>query len=453
MLALITVNNVCYFQRMLELARRLEQHGGFRACLYLHGFREFETRHRELCAAAGIEVVGTAPPRWFRQLSRIATLGEAASTVRLMRLIRSEIRRHGVDVVIMPEDSPDYGGPAITAAAHAEHVPVAVLATLGNAPLDELANIYMYFDELAGGGVAQRMAGLVFPEWRYRHRGRSILRSPVERILVQKLLRIAADKPWVYYSGHSDAILVDSEEVRMFCVAHGLDASRVRVSGFVEHDILCDGLRNARVLRAQLDGELGLDPDKKILLLALVQSHYIQGAPTCDFQQHAAMVEFIVRTVAASSFNVVVCLHPSMRYEDFRYIEAWGVRVARWETVKLVPICDVYVASGSSTISWAVACGKPVINYDVYRYDLSAYKNAPAVITVQEQKDFVAQVARVDVAAELRALTAQQVAGAKDWGQLDGGAFERIQATLVELVDRAKPVTSRARSTAGSVAG
>src|SRR5689334_21464166 len=126
--ALITVNNLCNFNRMLELARSLEKHG-FQACLYLHGFREFEPRHRELCAAAGIEVVGTAPPRWFGRLSRVATVFEAADTLRLMRMIRSEIRRHGVDVVIMPEDSPDYGGPAITAAAHAEHVPVSVLAS------------------------------------------------------------------------------------------------------------------------------------------------------------------------------------------------------------------------------------------------------------------------------------------------------------------------------------
>ena len=113
--------------------------------------------------------------------------------------------------------------------------------------------------------------------------------------------------------------------------------------------------------RAELDRELGLDPRKRILLLALVQSHYIAGAPTCDFQHHPDMVEFIVKTVAASNFNVVVCLHPSMLFEDYRYIEEWGVKISRWETVRLVSLCDVFVASGSSTISWAVACGNPAI--------------------------------------------------------------------------------------------
>ena len=78
-----------------------------------------------------------------------------------------------------------------------------MLATKGAGPLVEIANIYMYVDKLVRGGVAQRVAGFLFPEWLHHHRGRSILRSPVERILVQELLRIAADKPWVYYSGYA----------------------------------------------------------------------------------------------------------------------------------------------------------------------------------------------------------------------------------------------------------
>jgi hypothetical protein len=435
--ALITINNVCYFQRMLDLARRLEQHGGFRARLYLHGFRELETRHREICRAAGIEVVGATPQRRYGPLARLATLTEAASTLSLMRAIRGAIRTHAIDIVIMPEDSPDYGGPAITKAAHAEDVPVAVLATLGSAPLDELASIYMYFDELAGGGMRQRLVGRLFPEWQRRHHGKAILRSPVERILVQKALRIAAAKPWVYYSGHADAILVDSDEVREFCVTHGLDASRVRVTGFVEHDALFAGMQNRSAVRAQLDAELGLDPLRPILLLALVQEHYIQGAPKCDFQNHADMVAFIVKTVATTNLNVVVSLHPSMSYDAFKYIEAWGPKISRWETVKLVPVCDTFVASGSSTINWAVACGKPVINYDVYRYGLSAFANVPAVMTVQEQADFIARVQRVDDPAALRELTAKQVEAAKRWGRVDGNAFERIRSTLVSLAGAA----------------
>ncbi len=38
--------------------------------------------------------------------------------------------------------------------------------------------------------------------------------------------------------------------------------------------------------------------------------------------------------------------------------------------LSLVPLCSLYVASVSATIRWAIACGKPVVNYDVYRFEL-----------------------------------------------------------------------------------
>jgi hypothetical protein len=432
--ALITVNNACYFKRMLELARRLRQDGDH-VFMYLHGFRHFEAKHRVLCAEAGIQVVGSAPPTWFDILWRYSPVAEAAIALRLSRMIRSLLREHEIDVVIMPEDSPDYGGPMITGAAHAERVPVAVIAALGSAPIEELANIYMYDPELAGGSLAQRIAGRVFPEWRHRHRGKSVLRSPVGRILIQKVMRISAAQPWVYYSGHADAILVDSEEVREFCLAHGLEAKRLQVTGFVEHDGLAADLADRAAARARLDAELGLDSTKPMMLLALVQEHYISGAPTCDFQKHSDMVEFIVKTVAATKFEVVVCLHPSMSHDEFRYIEQFGVKLSRWETVKLVPLCDVYIASGSSTINWAVACGKPVINYDVYRYDLRAFAHAPAVTTLQEQSDFVAAIKRADNARERASWTERAEAAAPRWGKLDGKAYQRIRSTLSHLVN------------------
>ena len=433
MRALITVNNACYFQRMLELARRLVRDGDH-VVIYLHGFRHLEPKYRAHCADAGLEVVGTSPPPWFAHLWRLPPIAEVATTLRLVRMIRELIRRHAIDIVIMPEDSPDYGGPAITAAAHAQHVRVAVIAALGSAPVEELANIYMHAPELASGSATQKIVGRLFPEWRHRQGGKTILRSPVERILVQKLLRMSAERPWVYYSGHADAILVDSDEVREFCLAHGLDAKRVRVTGFVEHDRLAADLANRAAVRARLDKELGLDPHKPLILLALVQEHYISGAPACDFQRHADMVEFIVKSAAASQFEVVVCLHPSMPYDEFSYIEHWGVRISRWETVTLVPVCDVFIASGSSTINWAVACGKPVINYDVYRYDLRAFADAPAVVTVQEQRDFIAAVQRVDDPRERVSWTARAEAAAVRWGRLDGRAYERIRSTLAGLV-------------------
>lgn len=448
---LITVNNHAYFRRMLELAVQLSRDGHFSPCLYLHDLR----RHPALladcieqCARAGIEVVPAelravrAPSRGRRRprhcspdiLGPLVTLAATlVRTLRLIQVIRREIREREVRLVVMPEDSPDYGGPAICRAAHDERVPVAVLGAIGYAPASELARIFRYAPELAGKGLAHALARRLAPKWAREHEGVSILRSPVSTILVQEALGIAAPEPWVYYSGSADSILVDSEAVRESCVGEGLDPTRIRVTGFVEDDLLREGLREAPARREQLARELGIPGDGPILLLALVQAHYVHGAPRCDFAEHGPMVEFIVKTAASTGLRVVVSLHPSMSREDYGYIEEWGVKIAAWPTPRLIPLCDVFVASGSSTIGWAVACGKPVINYDVYRYGLRAFAEARGLVTVQEKDEFRAQVAAVADPEERQRRSALQTACSGRWGKLDGKALERIVATFREL--------------------
>ena len=79
-----------------------------------------------------------------------------------------------------------------------------------------------------------------------------------------------------------------------------------------------------------------------------------------------------------------------------RHIETANVRIAARRTSELVPLCDLYVASVSSTIRWAIACGKPVINYDVYRYRYTDFLNLEGVLVIEEQNEFREIVQRLD---------------------------------------------------------
>ena len=58
------------------------------------------------------------------------------------------------------------------------------------------------------------------------------------------------------------------------------------------------------------------------------------------------------------------------------------MRIAARKTSELVPLCDLYVASVSSTIRWAIACGKPVVNYDVYRYRYTDFISLDGVLII-----------------------------------------------------------------------
>jgi hypothetical protein len=117
-----------------------------------------------------------------------------------------------------------------------------------------------------------------------------------------------------------------------------------------------------------------------------------------------------------------------------RPLETSDMRLATTRTAELVPLCDVYVAWVSSTIRWAIACAKPVINYDVYRYRYTDYLGLKGVITIEEQSQFLDVLRRMTSdAAFWNEIAERQEAEAPRWGNFDGKARQRIAALLHEL--------------------
>ena len=102
------------------------------------------------------------------------------------------------------------------------------------------------------------------------------------------------------------------------------------------------------------------------------------------------------------------------------------------DTALLIPLCDFYVAFASATIRWAITASKPVLNYDIFRYDYEDYKFEPAVISVNSLQSFERQLGKLcsekDYFASLKR-TQQECA--KNWGMLDG----LCETRLIELCD------------------
>jgi hypothetical protein len=95
------------------------------------------------------------------------------------------------------------------------------------------------------------------------------------------------------------------------------------------------------------------------------------------------------------------------------------------------------VASVSSTIRWAIACGKPVINYDVYRYRYTDFLNIDGVLVTEEYEQFRGWIRGLTGDADqLEALRQRQMRAARRWGFLDGRCSERILKVLTDAVER-----------------
>ena len=108
------------------------------------------------------------------------------------------------------------------------------------------------------------------------------------------------------------------------------------------------------------------------------------------------------------------------------------------DTATLVPLCDLYVAAISATIRWAIACGKPVVNYDVFQYRFDDYDGVPGNILVNDIALLPAGAQRLAANPErLAALASAQSTVAQDWGRLDGESSRRMLALIDRLLTSA----------------
>jgi hypothetical protein len=208
------------------------------------------------------------------------------------------------------------------------------------------------------------------PRWIVNYKGRPLLRMHSSQLIASEYACIAPPQPFIVNSGYADKILVESERMLEVYRRYSFPEKQLALTGSAADDMLHAGLSERSARREALYRRLNLPASRPLLLSALVPNQLARPVPLCEFNIYADLVEFWVRTIAAcgDKYNVVLKISPRDRREDLLHLEKFGIAIAPDDMVDLVPLADVFVASVSSTIRWAVACGIPCINYDVYHY-------------------------------------------------------------------------------------
>ena len=78
-------------------------------------------------------------------------------------------------------------------------------------------------------------------------------------------------------------------------------------------------------------------------------------------------------------YEILMRPHPNFT-EMAEVMAAHGIRTTMIDTARLVALSDLYLAFGSATIRWAISCGVPALNYDVFHYDYDDYKTVGGVV-------------------------------------------------------------------------
>lgn len=277
-----------------------------------------------------------------------------------------------------------------------------------------------------------------FPQWMLDYKGTKRLRLAPLDILARELLGLAPPHPWVYNSGGAAAIAVESPAMASLYASFGFPEDQLIVVGSSVDDVLYASLQAKEECKRRLCEELGADPRKPILVWAVLADQFHQSHRVVpEYSSYGEVVDFIAAELARLSpdFTVVARLHPRSVMEEIApIVSAHGIQVSRWPTEKLIPLGDFYVATTSATLRWAVACGVPAINYDLYQYDFMENLNsAKGVVRVTSKRDFSATVRRyADDPEYRRSLQDYQRGSAPEWGRLDGHSGDRLRQLCIE---------------------
>lgn len=340
------------------------------------------------------------------------------------------------DIVILAEDNVEYLSGAWIRAAHKNRTPV-VIVPYCLAAIEEPAAVYVkdvkyHADTPDNIEFSQR-----YPHWVHEYQGRRLVRLPARRALPLEWLRISSPLPWVMNGSYADAIAVESQFMHDFYKRQGLPPKQFAVTGAVSDDILYASLRDSHNQRRELYRQFGVPEDKPMLLCALPPVTSAMDNLREEFPSYEAMIRFWLESLAqVDGYNIFISLHPTMERLQFQLLKEagwWGLIIAPPDTARMIAICDLYIASVSSTIRWAIACGKPVINYDVYRFRFPDFRPARGVVTVETKEGFTAALQRITTdPLYYESLREAQLQCSSYWGIIDGQSSKR----LLELFDR-----------------
>ncbi|ANN91838.1 Uncharacterised protein [Legionella pneumophila] len=262
-------------------------------------------------------------------------------------------------------------------------------------------------------------------KWCFNYRDRKFIRLPLKQLIAMDLLDLAPKQPWTINSGDSTLILVESQFSKDLLVKEGINRRRIKIIGSLKFDSMAPVLNDSTRYKQELYQKYNLNLTKKLILCAFPPN--LPNRLSYDFQNYEDMTKKWISTLQLSDYNVLYSVHPSGFPDTANAIRSLDQIVVEEDIANLIPLCDVYLASVSSTIKWARACNKLVLDYDCFHFNYRTYEKDPAIIAVKSLNELKEWITR---------LNNQSVSKIHDqlnpslhpnyWGIIDGRSLWRI---------------------------
>ena len=281
-------------------------------------------------------------------------------------------------------------------------------------------------------GWAGHLVAMFAPAWVKRGRYSGALIFPPTYIAAREALGMTLRNAWIVHGGYADRLLAESDQMMGHYRSEGLPEEKLVLTGSPYCDTLFSALNDDPLATAAFRRARPIEPGRLRILVSWPPSYHASRSAKCEFPSYEEMSRQVLGWLdALPNCRLTVSLHPAMQGEVREGIERMGLNISRDYVIGLIPKHDIYISYYSSTIRWAIASGKPVVNYDAYGLGLDVYEAAPGFFNAPTFDAFKHEVTRLtSSASEFEHSAAQQSSVAEHWGLVDGQCMQRM---LVEL--------------------
>lgn len=347
------------------------------------------------------------------------------------------------DLIVFGQEFPGSVNALLTKLCNKQGVPTLIIPFAVGTTKEMVESLADKPDYEVDKSLLNRMVAFLFPHWVNYYAGKRLLRLPGKTVMILEALGLAPEHPWLPNNSRVTRIAVESPEMVRYHRRMRFPESQLRLTGAAYDDVLAETRQSAHELKQNLCRRLSVNPEKPLLVCAWPTNQFGSRFIPLEFNSYEqlchAWAKALVFIARKTDFNVIIRPHPVTDAEFLVNIlrpYRLHYRITDIDTLKLVPVCDLFVACVSSTLRWAIACGIPAINYDCYNYGYTDFNPAKGLTTVKKYVDFEHVLQRLTedsgAYAESRRL---QVECSTDWGIHDGQSMKRILKLIADLTE------------------
>lgn len=250
------------------------------------------------------------------------------------------------------------------------------------------------FDVSRGGFISRAIKKKMatdFPENLRIKSGRGRMFLTSGQAWIVKRIGAGFRQPWAYGGGITSKVAVYGEADRAKQIKLHVPEDKIAITGQPAMDVLYKARQSEREVRMDLHNQLSLLPDSPVVICAVPQylEHGMLGA-----RDHWRLTEQMISSLSATGANVVLSLHPRSRSADYHQVaRKHGAVISQRPLIEILSAGDLFVATHSSTVRWAILMRIPVIVLDDFSVGESALYADGGVHFVRERQELSALAA------------------------------------------------------------